>query len=228
MNLNILFEDKDIIVCHKPVGIASQNDRSFNPDMTSLLKNHLAKSISKSSANGIKKEPYVGVIHRLDKPVEGVLVYGKNPKAAAFLSRQVSEKNGTKNLMVKKYIAKVYGLLPIDENNETHLLEHYLFQDKKSNKSKVVTKEHAGCKLARLSYRCKEHLDINEQTASIVDITLQTGRHHQIRVQFSQLGYPIVGDRKYGKKDDSGKGLELCAYSLSFVHPNGKKMTFTI
>lgn len=233
--LNILFEDKDILVCHKPAGVASQSDRSFLPDMVSLIRNHLAAAGQYSQ----DKIPYVGVVHRLDKPVEGILVYGKTPAAAAFLSRQVSDSG--KNRMEKGYRATVYGTLPLDEASAApHILEQDLVQDKRSNYSRVYTptpslprdlaaakKKKAGAKPARLSYRCTGHGTENDRPVSYVQIQLFTGRHHQIRVQFSHMGYPIVGDTKYGMPNQKCP-LALCACSLTFTHPNGQVMTFSI
>lgn len=220
LKLNIIYEDKYIIVCHKPAGIASQNDRSFNADMCSMIKNHFAQELRKCNKPIV--EPYVGVVHRLDKPVEGIIVYGKTKQASALLSKQVSESSGGK-LMTKKYIATVDGELPL---HTTYSLENYLYHDKRGNVSSVVDKSYPNSKLAKLNYTCIEHIDTPNGIVSKVDITLLTGRHHQIRVQFSNLGHPIIGDNKYN--NSNSRKLELCAYSLTFVHPNGNEMTFSL
>ena len=229
MQPDILYEDQEIIVCHKPAGIAAQADRSFLPDMVSLIRNHLAASGQTDSG----QIPYVGVVHRLDKPVEGILVYGKTPAAAAFLSRQVSDAGSLK--MQKRYRAAVYGTLPADgKDGSFHLLEDFLIHDKRSRCARIAAGSSAAkdgnradAKPARLAYRCTGHSERNGQPVSLLDIQLFTGRFHQIRAQLSHLGYPIVGDTKYGAPDQKCP-LELCACSLTFTHPNGQTMTFSI
>ena len=128
--MNILYEDADIIVCHKPAGIASQSDRSFLPDMVSQIRNYLA-----SSQKNVRQIPYVGVVHRLDKPVEGILVYGKNKKATAALSKEIMAGGS----ITKLYEATVKGLLPVSDTPTT--LTDYLLFDKQKNISTVVEKD---------------------------------------------------------------------------------------
>ena len=212
----ILYEDKDILVCHKPAGVAVQSARFGLADMESSLKNHLALKTP-------GKIPYLGIIHRLDQPVEGVLVFAKTPKAAAELNRQITSKTVT-----KEYLA-VTAQLP--EEKQGHL-EDYLKKDNRTNSSSVVTPKTPGAKKASLDYSIQEEIK-DERTATgkriLVKIILDTGRHHQIRVQMAHKGMPLLGDRKYNAADKSGLPLGLCSCHLAFRHPaNGKKMEFKV
>ena len=215
--LNILYEDDQIIVVEKPVGIESQSNRTFEPDMVSEVKKHI------NSLSPKKGEPYVGVIHRLDKPVGGILVFGKTKEAAGALSKQVSG-----HQMEKKYLAVICGK-PVD-NFGTYV--DYLWKDGKNNISKIVDKGITDAKRAELSYRVLEALEGEEGPLCLVEIDLKTGRHHQIRVQFSGHGTPLLGDLKYnpaGPKVAGQRNVALCAWKLAFTHPgNKKKMEFTV
>ena len=202
----ILFEDKEIIVCRKPAGIAVQNARIGAMDLESSLKNYLAMQ-----AGGGRRIPYLAVIHRLDQPVEGILVFGKTPEAAKSLSAQI-----TAGKMEKIYLAVTYGQQAETGKKET-VLEDYLKKDGKSNTSSVVNANTPGAKKARLSYE-------------VLGEAVDTGRHHQIRVQMAHAGMPLAGDRKYGAGTNVTIGagsLALCAASLTFLHPvTGKVMKF--
>lgn len=219
----IIFEDKDIIVCHKPAGMATQTKRLGQQDMESFLKNYRASK---------KEQPYIGVVHRLDQPVEGVMVFAKNPKAAAALSKQVQQR-----IIGKHYYAvctkTVHAQLQPQEQTEelslgnTGTLTDYILTDKKNNISKVVSPEDANknpqAKRAVLDYEVIKQ----EQDKTVFDITLHTGRQHQIRLQLSNMGYPIIGDKKYG--GIANDKLMLCSYRIEFEHPiNGTKMDFKI
>ena len=209
MELNILYEDAAILVCHKPAGVATQSNRIGEMDMVSLMANY-------RSANG--QDPYVGLVHRLDQPVEGVMVFAKTKKAAAELSRQVSSRQ-----IVKQYYAIVEGY-PGKEEGE---LTDYLVRDGRTNTSRVTSEKDPRAKRAVLSYQVMEELE----NKSLLLITLHTGRHHQIRVQLAHAGFPVVGDRKYGLRssDSPYMPLGLCSCRLNFVHPTtGKEMEFTI
>ena len=216
----ILFEDKDIIVCRKPAGLAVQNARIGAMDMESCLKNYLAVKA------GGRSIPYLAVIHRLDQPVEGILVFGKTPKAAKGLSAQI-----TAGKMEKIYLAVTYGMPPALGDDCT-VLENYLKKDGKSNTSAVVDKNTPGAKCARLSYEVLDEARdrITDSKKWLLRIHLDTGRHHQIRVQMAHAGMPLAGDRKYGAGTDGAigaGGLALCAASLTFSHPvTGKEMKF--
>lgn len=207
----ILFEDKDIMICRKPAGIATQTKRLGQQDMESLLKNYRAKK---------GEPPYIGIVHRLDQPVEGVMVFAKNQEAAAGLSKQVQER------VIGKYYYAVSASRT--EANEG-VLEDYLFTDKKTNFTQVVDKETEEnhlkeAKYAKLEYKVVE----TKEDKTLFDIKLHTGRQHQIRVQMAHVGCPLVGDGKYNVQQDiEGKsnfntGLALCSYKLEFEHPTKK------
>lgn len=219
MKLNILFEDSHIIVCEKPVGISSQGSKGFDLDLTDLIKQHLAKQSKE------KGEPYLGIVHRLDRPVGGVMVYAKTPSAAADLSRQVA------NHSLKKYY---YAVLCGRPGEKTATLTNYLAKDKKTNLSSVVSSTHRDGKKAWLSYEIlssKEHLG---EVLSLAHIELHTGRHHQIRVQFANINTPLWGDTKYNGKIQKSPtnhwvNIGLFSYHLEFNHPKTKKhLAFTL
>jgi 23S rRNA pseudouridine1911/1915/1917 synthase len=210
--LDILYEDDYILVCVKPVGIESQSSRSFEPDMVSQIKNYL------SGIYTCGKPPYVGVIHRLDKPVGGIMVYAKNPFAAVELSKELQA-----HKIRKKYYAVLCGK-PVDNVGK---LVDYLWKDGKTNTSKVVTASHEGAKRAELNYRLIA-VKQEDQLLSLVEVELITGRHHQIRVQFSHLGFPLWGDNRYRPEVIQGNHhgrdtIGLYAYELKFQHPKTKK-----
>ena len=217
MNLRILFEDEHVIVCYKPSGVPTQTAKLGAVDMVSLLKNYLYKKQTE------KKEPYVAVIHRLDQPVEGLLVFAKTPFAAKELNK------GMQGAGFGKYYKAVLCGVP---GKKADILEDYLVKDGKTNTSRVCDKLDKDAKKAILSY---EVLDAQGSSKCLVQVKLDTGRHHQIRVQMANKGCPIWGDAKYGVDDEgscadkSWKQIALCAYKLEFVHPKTKKqMRFEI
>lgn len=223
MQKNIVFEDKDIIVAYKPAGIATQTARLGQWDMVSELKNYLARK----PENKGKGAPYLGLVHRLDQPVAGILVFAKNKESAASLSKQITDGS-----FHKYYDAVVFG----KPEKEEGVLEDYLYKDGKTNKSMVVKEGFPDAKRAKLSYKRKETLMVLEagQQASLVEIELFTGRHHQIRVQMANAGMPLLGDSKYGPETDKQfsqeigcRNVALCACKLTFKHPKtGKVMCF--
>ena len=247
--LKVLYEDDEILVAVKPAGVESQAAKRFAPDMVSEVKKHLV--INKSCTPG--KEPYVGVIHRLDKPVSGVMVYAKTKRAAAALSEQVQS-----HKMKKIYTAVVHGR-PV---NMVDNYVDYLVKTPNGNYSQVVDKGITGAKKAELSCEVLKTIDweaagMPGTELSLVRIALKTGRHHQIRVQMAHHGTPLYGDMKYGvsariegtdKKENVDQGIvkaagnkdmpgsrtagnmrsgresiSLCASSLTFFHPVTKK-----
>ncbi len=214
--LNILYEDEAILVCIKEAGVATQTKQMGQKDMESILKNY---RVSKGEL------PYIGIVHRLDQPVSGVMVFAKTKDAAADLSRQIATKAAD-----KYYYAVTDGVPEAKHSLKARCgtLEDYLLRDGKANISKVVTKGTEGAKRAELSY---EVLTQNG-TCAIVRIKLETGRHHQIRVQMANAGWPLVGDKKYNFKENmkSSYGtLSLCSYKIAFKHPvTKKKMEFEI
>lgn len=221
---NIVFEDEHIIVAYKPAGIATQTARLGQQDMVSELKNYLAHK----PENKGKGAPYLGLVHRLDQPVAGILVFAKTKQAASSLSKQITD-----GIFHKYYYALVYGR-PAKEQD---VLEDYLYKDGKTNMSLVVKDDFPDAKKARLHYQWKETLMVVEeaQEASLMEIELFTGRHHQIRVQMANVGMPLLGDSKYGSdksKEFSRKiacrNVALCACKLEFKHPaTGKTVSFT-
>lgn len=204
--LKIIYEDKDLLVCEKPVGLAVQNASFGKKDLESMVRTYLAESSGRAN-------PYLGIVHRLDQPVQGLLIFAKTQKAAADLSRQVQD--GT---MQKEYQAVVCKKLPQREGT----LEHYLKKDMKKNISAAVQKTIPGAKRAVLDYKVLKETEDGQ----LVQIRLHTGRHHQIRVQMAAAGAPLYGDRKYNPQA-SEEGLALCAHHLTFRHPaEGRVMEF--
>lgn len=214
-NINILYEDTQILVCVKPAGVATQSKRIGSPDMVSLLKNHINMTSGKSG------EPYLAVIHRLDQPVSGILVFAKTPAAAKDLNRQL-----TTSGFGKHYYALVAGT-PEPTSAD---LENFLVKDARTNTSRICQKDTADAKLAKLHYDLVDTTFFADIASAIpvatsqLKIKLDTGRHHQIRVQLSGMGCPIIGDTKYNP--DSPKltarqhtTVSLCI-SVGVRHPS--------
>lgn len=201
MELNVIYEDNHIIVVEKPAGIPTQADISGDVDMYTLVKEYIRKKYNKPG------NVFVGIVHRLDRPVGGIMVFARTSKGASRLSEEIRNRN-----FKKTYWAVVSGLL----KEKKGTLENYLLKDESKNKSFVVSKDTKGAKIARLDY---EVISENKKdNTSVVKVELHTGRHHQIRLQFASIGHPLVGDSKYGK--DNGKSnVKLWAYKLSFKHP---------
>ena len=221
----IIYEDDYLLVYNKPAGLSVQTAKVSERDLESIARAHVYDAVSIGDTEPVD----VHIVHRLDQPVSGLVVIAKGGKAAATLSKAFGGKtdapeNGGAS---KVYKALVCGALP----NEAGELVDYLAKDGKTNTSRVVTEDHpgdikaSGAKKAILEYRFLEKVG----EYSLYEITLQTGRHHQIRVQLSHAGCPIVGDYKYGFEGDS-KNLCLCAYKLEFPHPKkkGKIMKFEV
>ena len=208
----ILYEDDQLLVCRKEAGLPVQSADPLRKDLASILRNHLKEE-------NPRQEPYLGIIHRLDQPVEGLLVFAKTKKAAASLSAQV--RDGT---MRKRYRARVHLL---SETLPFHgQLCGYLVRDGRTNTSRPAHPGEKNAKKALLDYEITEVYDDGGGRQAVVMIDLHTGRHHQIRVQFADAGMPLCGDRKYGIPDNYDK-LALCACSLSFIHPTLRnRMTF--
>ncbi|RKI91958.1 RluA family pseudouridine synthase [Parablautia intestinalis] len=235
MKKNIIYEDKHIIIVYKPAGIATQTARVSQQDMVSELKNYLAKKPEYKD----KKEPYLGLVHRLDQPVSGLLVFSKTRQASGELSRQI-----TNGQLQKYYYAVVYG----KPQHKHGTLTDYICKDPKTNLSLVVKEDFPQAKKAVLEYKFIKTLLAFDENAdlekfeevshfgevSLVEINLITGRHHQIRAQMSHAGMPLLGDAKYGSdlskelsRKTGCKDIALCAYKLTFFHPvSGKKVTF--
>lgn len=236
---DIIYEDNDIIVCYKPAGIATQTRRIGQQDMESFIRNYRAAK---------NEPPYVGIVHRLDQPVEGVMVFAKNQKAAASLSRQIKEHTTEKYYRAASRGQGVSGAA-VEEEEAWHTLTDYISFDKRTNTSKITSEKDRLAKKAVLQYRVisvtpDRDSSQNECIRTEFDIKLLTGRHHQIRLQLANIGYPLIGDTKYGKpaSNNSGTGsksgrtgggvreqLALCSYKLVFDHPaTGERMTFEL
>lgn len=236
MKTKIIYEDKHILVVYKPAGIAVQVAKSMEMDVVSELKNYL-------------KSSYVGLVHRLDQPVEGILVFAKTSPAAAALSRQTTD--GT---MEKEYLAAVLASKKIQEKA---VLTDYLLKDGKTNTSKVVDASIKSAKKAVLSYEVQQIISLKEiieksglqnsteaeilseaetKKIALLRIKLETGRHHQIRVQLANANLPLMGDLKYGSEESKKlssllkiKDVALCAHKLIFKHPKtGKALEFSV
>lgn len=236
---DIIYEDNDIIVCYKPAGIATQTRRIGQQDMESFIRNYRAAK---------NEPPYVGIVHRLDQPVEGVMVFAKNQKAAASLSRQIKEHTTEKYYRAASRGQGVSGTA-VEEEEAWHTLTDYISFDKRTNTSKITSEKDRLAKKAVLQYRVISVIpdrdsSQNECIRTEFDIKLLTGRHHQIRLQLAHIGYPLIGDTKYGKpaSNNSGTGsksgrtgggvreqLALCSYKIVFDHPaTGERMTFEL
>ncbi len=215
MNLDVLFEDPHIIVCIKPSGIASQPDPSNDTDMTHVIHQYLKESP--------RDYETLDVIHRLDRPVQGVMVYSKTKHATKRLSEQIRQHN-----FYKEYIAVTNGVP--DQSSGT--LTHYLKRIPSINYSKVVKENHKNGKKAVLEYSVTNQIQHStEGLLGLWQIKLITGRHHQIRVQLSQEGYPLWGDTKYNpryRKKTKWHQIALFASGLNFTHPVSKEnLSFT-
>ncbi len=208
--LEILYEDPDLLVVKKPAGLESQSVHSFEPDMVSLLRNYTGGG-------------YIGVVHRLDKPVQGLMVYARTPSAAAGLSRQLQQ-----GRFRKVYKAVVCGRIVDNVGN----FVDYLLKDPRSNRSKIVEKGTAGAKRAELRYQVLSEAALSDGPVTLVRVELLTGRHHQIRAQFAGRGFPLWGDARYNPAFMSRGTAEqpaLCACRLSFDHPvSGRPMSFSM
>ena len=210
-DINIVYEDKDILVCKKPAGLPTQSAKVSVPDLVSEQKNYLAE----------KGESYLAVIHRLDQPVEGLLVFAKNKAAAKNLNEQLS-----KSEFDKVYYAVAFNQPPVQEG----MLEDYMI--KEGTRAKIVTADTPGAKKAVLHYK----LIAIKQCRALYEVRLETGRFHQIRAQMAHAGMPLLGDKKYADAAinlySEAHGIDnvaLCAFKLKLVHPKtGEEMLFVI
>lgn len=208
-NLKILFEDNHIIVVEKKPNIPSQADKTEDMDMLTIVKQYIKEKYHKPG------NVYLGLVHRLDRPVGGIMIFAKTSKAASRLSNQIREK-----VFKKKYLAVVDGKF----TQKRGVLEDYLYKDERHNTSKVANKDEKNAKLAKLDYNVLKYNEV--KNLSLVEINLHTGRHHQIRVQLSHFGHSIFGDQKYGTRGQ-GKQIALWAYQLTIQHPiTQKEITF--
>ncbi len=202
--LNVLYEDNHVIVVEKLANILSQGDDTKDVDMLMLVKQYIKAKYHKPG------KVYVGLVHRLDRPVGGLMVLAKTSKAAKRLADAMQ-----RGQFKKEYVAVITNKIPKDEDT----LIDYLVKD--GSNTKVTDAEHG--KIAKLSYQVLKR----KGDLALVKILLETGRHHQIRVQFASRGYPLYGDQRYGKQDK--EPIALFATGLSFYHPVTKEwLTFTL
>lgn len=202
--MKIIYEDNHIIVVYKPENVPMQEDNSKDLDLLTMVKKYLIEKYHKPG------DAYVGLVHRLDRPVSGLCVFAKTSKAASRLSKQIRD-----NIFHKEYLAVVY-----DNNLEdTGHFEDYLLKDHKTNMVKVDPKG----KLAILDYEVIKRKD----NLALVRIDFKTGRSHQIRVQFASRSHPLWGDQRYNKDSKVGQQIALFATKISFIHPTTKEeLTF--
>ena len=209
MNLEVLFEDNHVLVVHKPAGLLSQGDNSGDISLVDLAQTYLKAKYDKPGA------VYLALIHRLDRPVGGVMVLGKTSKAAQRLTEQFQQKTTQKT-----YWAVTERRPSASEGT----LSHYLRKIQGKNIIRAYDNEVKGSKLAVLRYRVLAEAGVR----CLLEVTPLTGRQHQIRAQLAAMGCPIVGDVKYGKTDFlPDQSIALYARRLNFEHPTGKKrLTF--
>lgn len=208
-NINIIYEDNHLLVVHKPANMPVCEDNSKDTDLLSKLKEYIKIKYNKPG------NVYLGLIHRLDRPVEGIIVFAKTSKAASRLSSQIQN---------NKFNKTYYAVVENNPKKEGKFID-YLYKDEKNNTSYITTKNKG--KESILEYK----LISSKDNLNLVKINLLTGRHHQIRVQFSSHGYPLYGDHKYNKKfiQDNKTNIALIAKELSFYHPITKELlTFKI
>ena len=240
----ILYEDAQLIICYKPAGIATQTKKLGQKDMVSILLNHVAQE-----GTG---QPFIGVVHRLDQPVEGVMVFAKTKQAAAKLSAQVKDHSFGKKYYAKVRLPEGKTFEQATGHEKTGTLQDWIQFEPKENKSCVIEQKqrenereditdpadgkrlqlqkprHTATSQNKIQEAVLDYQVIRQgEGSALLDITLHTGRHHQIRVQLAHLGTPICGDHKYGKAERGTPAL--CSYHIDFVHPvSGKEMTYEI
>ena len=197
--VKVIYEDNHLIVAIKPAGVLSQSDGSNAPDMLTILKAYIKDKYQKPG------EVYLGLVHRLDRPVSGVMVFARTSKAASRLSEQIRTRR-----VEKIYRCVVNGVLEGEGR-----LENFISKDEASNTVTVSDVEKPGFKASYLDYRALASKD----GMTLAEVKLGTGRSHQIRAQMAHAGHPLIGDQKYGKKDNRTKDIALEAYKLSFEHP---------
>jgi len=205
MKINIIYEDNHLLVVEKPINIPVQEDNTKDQDLLSILKDYIKKKYNKPG------NVYLGLVHRLDRPVSGIMVFAKTSKAASRLSEQIRNKT----------FKKIYNAVVMGNIANKGTLKDKLLKDEKNN---IVYVNDKG-KDAILNYKKIS----NKNNMSLIEIHLETGRSHQIRVQFSHYGFPLYGDNKYNKEAKVGEQIALFAKRIEFEHPTTKeKMIFEI
>lgn len=200
-NLQILYEDNHIVIVNKRVGDITQGDKTGDTPLSETVKEYLKEKYNKPG------NVFLGVVHRLDRPTSGVIVFARTSKALERLNKTLREK-----LLKKTYWAVVKNTPPQAKDT----LVHYLKKNPKNNKSTTFSKPTDGAKRAVLHYQITKELD----TYTLLEIDLETGRHHQIRAQLAAIGCPIKGDLKYGfDRSNKNGGIHLHARKIEFIHP---------
>ncbi|CAM4112818.1 RluA family pseudouridine synthase [Flavobacterium antarcticum] len=204
-NLQVLYEDNHIIVVNKRVGDIVQGDKTGDQPLSEVVKEYIKEKYSKPG------EVYLGVVHRLDRPTTGIVLFAKTSKALTRLNEMFKNRD-----TAKTYWAVVKNAPEVPQAT----LEHYLKRNSKNNTSKAHTKEVPESKSARLDYKVIYQLT----NYTVLEINLYTGRHHQIRAQLTAIGSPIKGDLKYGfNRSNPDGGIHLHARKLAFIHPVSKE-----
>lgn len=205
MSLKVIYEDNHLLVVSKPVNMPVQADASKDLDLLTQSKAYIKEAYHKPG------DVYLGLVHRLDRPTGGALVFARTSKAASRLSKELRN-----NHFERGYLAVIHGHL----ENEHGTLKNYLYKDKQKNIVSVMPEQTPQAKYAQLDYQVVAETD----AFSLVRVQLKTGRSHQIRVQFSHLGHPLYGDQKYGQNiNQPGQQLALWDNHLAFHHPTLKK-----
>jgi len=205
-NLQILYEDNHLIILNKRVGDIVQGDKTGDIPLSEIVKQYLAEKYNKPGA------AFLGVVHRIDRPTSGIVIFAKTSKALSRLNKMLVDKT-----IQKTYWAVVQDRVELTEGT----LVNYLRKNEKNNKASVYDTETEGTKKAVLHYKVIKYLD----KYTLLEIDLETGRHHQIRSQLAHLGHPVKGDVKYGfKRPNADAGIHLHARRLSLVHPVSKEL----
>ena len=205
MDIRILYEDNHLLIVEKPVNVPVQQDISKDLDLLTMLKRYIKETYDK------KGNVYLSLVHRLDRPVGGIILFAKTSKAASRMSDLLRRRQ-----LERTYVAIVRG----NVRKERDTLSDYLLKDRRKNQVYVVTKDTKNAKRAILHYETLAR----SKNLSLLKVMLETGRSHQIRVQLSEIGHPLYGDQKYGATwNKVGEQLALWAYELSFIHPVRRK-----
>ena len=205
LNLEVLYEDNHIIIINKKVGDIAQGDKTGDQPLGELVKEYIKKKYNKPG------NVYLGVVHRLDRPTSGIIIFARTSKALERLNKMLREKQ------IKKTYWAVVKNAPLEKENT---LINFLKKNPKNNKSTVFHKETEGSKKAILHYKTIKNLD----NYCLLQIDLETGRHHQIRAQLASIGSPIKGDLKYGfSRSNKNGGIHLHARKIAFIHPVTKE-----
>lgn len=203
MKISILYEDNHLLVVEKPVNIPAQEDSSQDKDFLTMLKEDIKVRFDKPG------DVYLGLVHRIDRPVGGVMVFAKTSKAASRLSDVIR-----RNVLDRTYLAVTEG----NVKQKKGTLTNYLSKNQKTNITSVVHASHFNAKKAVLDYDTLA----TKNGFSLIKVRLHTGRSHQIRVQLAQAGMPIYGDQKYAKGTPADQQISLWAHELTFPHPTKK------